>query len=411
MQLCQCYSFLGDARGVATELLDLVASGTREGDGSGGGSDVDAQGTAEAEVAVLTAYQAALDLVDNGNQQFLIAVHDLLPSGEEKSADAAAAAATEASAVEDDGEGGDDAAETSATATAASDAPAAAAAAASSATPLSAAAQVHVTKLRDILVGTFVHDIYLEFLLSSDKADQLLLKRIREKLTAKARRFNSVLHTGLVLCNAFMHAGTLKDDFLRWKETQAWLPKLKNWSQFTAVAANGVLHRRHIRGGKSMKVLDEFLAADGNTKGGACYALGLIHAGLSRADKGAALKYLTDTIDATPFAFPDNAASKNIPELHGAILGTGLAAMGTHDRALFSKLYELATGGQDNADVGEAMGYALGLIMLGSGDITLASEELMKVAVESPHEKITRSFSFAAALVMYGQEEVRQSAE
>ena len=80
--------------------------------------------------------------------------------------------------------------------------------------------------------------------------------------------------------------------------------------------------------------------------------------------------------------------------------------MGTHDRALFSKLYELATGGQDNADVGEAMGYALGLIMLGSGDIALASEELMKVAVESPHEKVTRAFSFAAALVMYGQEEV-----
>jgi hypothetical protein len=59
---------------------------------------------------------------------------------------------------------------------------------------------------------------------------------------------------------------------------------------------------------------------------------------------------------------------------------------------------------QDNATAGEAAGYAMGLVMLGTAS-EKALEEMMSYARETQHEKIIRSLAVGIAFVMYGQRE------
>jgi 26S proteasome regulatory subunit N2 len=59
---------------------------------------------------------------------------------------------------------------------------------------------------------------------------------------------------------------------------------------------------------------------------------------------------------------------------------------------------------QDNATAGEAAGYAMGLVMLGSAS-EKALEEMLSYARETQHEKIIRSLAVGLALVMYRQRE------
>lgn len=58
----------------------------------------------------------------------------------------------------------------------------------------------------------------------------------------------------------------------------------------------------------------------------------------------------------------------------------------------------------DSAIIGEAAGYSLGMVMLGSADET-AIEEMITHANDSKHEKIIRALSISLALIMYGKEE------
>ena len=51
----------------------------------------------------------------------------------------------------------------------------------------------------------------------------------------------SVTHSAVVLANAFMHAGTTVDTFLR--ENLDWLSRATNWAKFSATAGLGVIHR------------------------------------------------------------------------------------------------------------------------------------------------------------------------
>ncbi len=59
---------------------------------------------------------------------------------------------------------------------------------------------------------------------------------------------------------------------------------------------------------------------------------------------------------------------------------------------------------QDNATAGEAAGYAMGLVMLGTAS-EKALDEMMSYAHETQHEKIIRSLAVGIAFVMYGQRE------
>jgi hypothetical protein len=72
----------------------------------------------------------------------------------------------------------------------------------------------------------------------------------------------------------------------------------------------------------------------------------------------------------------------------------------------FSDVYDLLreTLFMDSAIAGEASGYAMGLVMLGTAS-PKAFEEMIQYAHETQHEKIIRGLAMGIAFLMYGKEE------
>ena len=58
----------------------------------------------------------------------------------------------------------------------------------------------------------------------------------------------------------------------------------------------------------------------------------------------------------------------------------------------------------DSAVAGEAAGYAMGLVMLGTGS-KKALDEMLQYAHETQHEKIIRGLGMGMAFLMYGKQE------
>lgn len=190
-----------------------------------------------------------------------------------------------------------------------------------------------------------------------------------------------------------MHAGTTSDLFLR--ENLEWLGLASNWSKFSATAGLGVIHKGYFEQG--MTILGPYLPQSGGesgiqgaaySEGGALYALGLINAGCGSGVSS----YLRDTL---------KAAQGEVVQ-HGAALGLGVAGMGSKSAEAFEDLKTVLF--MDSAVAGEASGYAMGLIMLG----TAASEhvqEMLVYARETQHEKIIRGLAVGVAFIYYGRQE------
>lgn len=134
---------------------------------------------------------------------------------------------------------------------------------------------------------------------------------------------NSIYHSAVSVTNAFAHAGTASDTFLR--NNLDWLAKATNWSKFTATAALGVIHKGNLE--QAQSILQPYLpraegappsaSASVYSEGGALYALGLIS-----ANHGAAsiLDYLRRCLKAST-------AGEVVQ--HGAALGLGMSALGS----------------------------------------------------------------------------------
>lgn len=192
-----------------------------------------------------------------------------------------------------------------------------------------------------------------------------------------------------------MHAGTTSDVFLR--ENLEWLGMATNWAKFSATAALGVIHKGYFQEG--MNILGPYLPQNGAesqiqgaaySEGGALYALGLINAGCGGGQT--VENYLRETLK--------NAQGEIVQ--HGAALGLGIAGMGGRSSDAYDDLKE--TLFSDSAVAGEAAGYAMGLVMLGSASQTCA-EEMITYARETQHEKIIRGLAMALAFVFYGRQE------
>ena len=204
---------------------------------------------------------------------------------------------------------------------------------------------------------------------------------------------SSIYHTALTLQNAFMHAGTTSDIFLR--ENLEWLGLASNWSKFSATAGLGVIHKGFFQQG--LTILGPYLPQSAGesglqgaaySEGGALYALGLINAGCGSSVS----PYLRDTL---------KAAQGEVVQ-HGAALGLGVAGMGSKSLDAFEDLKTVLF--TDSAVAGEASGYAMGLIMLG----TAAAEpvrEMLVYARETQHEKIIRGLAIGVAFIYYGRQE------
>ncbi|KAL0951329.1 hypothetical protein HGRIS_008034 [Hohenbuehelia grisea] len=244
-------------------------------------------------------------------------------------------------------------------------------------------------KLRSILTGQESVKLYREFLKRNNHVDLLILKNTKESLEPRS----SIYHTALTLQNAFMHSGTTSDVFLR--ENLEWLGLASNWAKFSATAGLGVIHKGYFEEG--MTILGPYLPRQNGesgmqgaaySEGGALYALGLINAGCGSSVTG----YLRDTL---------KVASGEIVQ-HGAALGLGVAGMGSSSLEAFEDLKNVLF--MDSAVAGEASGYAMGLIMLG----TAAAEpvkEMLQYARETQHEKIIRGLAVGVAFIYYGRQE------
>lgn len=314
-------------------------------------------------ISTANAYQIAFDLYDNGTQEFLGKVLDALPSGqppkkkEEGTEDGEESESLLKNQQEDPEE------------------------------ELSEDVAKIYRNIRSILDGSKTIRLNLEFLYRNNHTDLSILNRVRDSLEGR----NSIFHTAVTFCNAFMNQGTTNDKFFR--DNLEWLGKAVNWSKFTATAALGVIHRGNLS--QSRKLLEPYLPRQGGlssgsifSQGGALYAYGLIH-----ANHGAdALDFLKTQFDQ---------AEEEVVQ-HGGALGLGIAGMATGDSDIFEKLKGVLF--QDSALNGEAVGVAMGLIMLGTGNVN-ALEDMITYAHDTTHEKIVRGVAMGMALIMYGRQE------
>ncbi|KAK4034319.1 armadillo-type protein [Parachaetomium inaequale] len=342
--IAKCVVYLDSDEEASSLLLQLITKGDNN--------------------AVAIAYQIAFDLYDNGTQEFLAKVIKSLPSGElRKKAEAEKAgegAADSEPLIENEESSEEELPEE--------------------------VAKVY-RNIRSILDGSTTIKLNLEFLYRNNHTDLSILNKVRDSLEAR----NSIFHTAVTFCNAFMNAGTTHDKFFR--DNLEWLGKAVNWSKFTATAALGVIHRGNIS--QSRKLLEPYLPKQGGvssgsifSQGGALYAYGLIH-----ANHGAeALDYLR-----TMF----NAADEEVIQ-HGGALGLGIAGMACGNEQIYEELTKVLFA--DSALNGEAVGLAVGLIMLGTGNAK-ALETMFTYAHETSHEKIVRGCALGMALIMYGRQE------
>lgn len=315
------------------------------------------------QASTAVAYQIAFDLHDNGTQEFLAKVQKSLPT--EKKPEEPIAEESEqllGELKEQAGEtqsNGDD----------------------------FAPKQLEIFKnIRSILDGSMSIRLNLEFLYRNNHTDLSILNKVRDSLEGR----NSIFHTAVTFCNAFMNQGTTNDKFFR--DNLEWLGKAINWSKFSATAALGVIHRGNLS--QCRKLLEPYLPRPGAlagsyySQGGALYAYGLIY-----ANHGAeALEYLRQQF---------NDATEEVVQ-HGGALGLGLAGMATGSEEIYDNLKSVLY--TDSALNGEAVGLAMGLIMLGTGNIK-ALEDMIQYAHDTQHEKIVRGLALGMALIMFGRQE------
>ncbi|KJZ75388.1 hypothetical protein HIM_05314 [Hirsutella minnesotensis 3608] len=343
--IARCVVYLNSDEEASRMLRTLVSNGDR--------------------TSLANAYQIAFDLYDNGTQEFLGKVLASLPSGKQIKKEEGVD--TDDKPKESDALLGDQ-----------QEAP-------EDELPDNIAKAYR--NIRSILDGSKTIRLNLEFLYRNNHTDLSILNKVRDSLEGR----NSIFHTAVTFCNAFMNQGTTNDKFFR--DNLEWLGKAVNWSKFTATAALGVIHRGNLS--QSRKLLEPYLPRQGGlssgsifSQGGALYAYGLIH-----ANHGAdALDYLK-----TQFS----QAEEEVVQ-HGGALGLGIAGMATGDGEIFEKLKEILF--QDSALNGEAVGLSMGLIMLGTGNVK-ALEDMITYAHETTHEKIVRGVAIGMALIMYGRQE------
>jgi len=348
----------------------------------------------------LVAYQIAFDLMEIQDQKFVRDLLDKLPGP---------AAVENTDTVDGDGDG-------------------------ANANPAPASEfDDRLSVLLAVLKEGKAQAVYLDFLYQNNKTDLLILRTVKNTLSAGRR--NSVLHNATVIMHAYLQAGTTVDNFITEAKNSKWLELASNWARFSATAAYGVIHKGNVTSSKN--ILKQFLPSNESpgtssggayAEGGSLYAMGLIHAldGSHSKTGSEALKYLNNAqIDAQklhqamgPGDMGGIATKGWEPLEHGACLGMGLVGMASgdimmkdqnnNDIPITELLMDVVL--RDDAVAGEAAAYAIGMTCLGGG---LQHEDvvgrMLDVAIgQTKHEKLIRALAMGVAMIMYGQEEVAQ---
>ncbi|CAK1354092.1 unnamed protein product [Cercospora beticola] len=334
------------------------------------------------------AYQLSFDLYENGTQEFLQKVMDELPEEDtdetQQNGDAVRPSTPHPNQSEEATESDQLLSELNDSA----GAPQTSTVVTSRTRPKDDTQSKAFKSIRSILRGTTSIELNMEFLYRQARTDRAILNKIRDSLEAR----NSIFHTSVTFANAFMNAGTTVDSFFR--DNLEWLGKAVNWSKFTATAALGVIHRGNINNGQ--KLLEPYLPKEnaqtsaGSTysQGGSLYALGLIYT-----------NHGTNVLDYLRRQF--KATQEEVVQ-HGGALGLGTAGMATGSEEIYEELKNVLYA--DSAINGEAVGLAMGLVMLGTGNLR-ALDDMIQYAHDTQHEKIVRGLALGVALIMYGRQE------
>ena len=241
-----------------------------------------------------------------------------------------------------------------------------------------------IENLEKILTGEISREIVLKTLKKFNHFDL----KSQEELMKSVEKGGSIENLGVILTNSFSNSHTGNDEFI--KKNMAFVTKATNWARFVATASLGVINMGNIK--NSRTVMRDYLPGGSNSRsiyciGGAYYAIGLIHAGTNDQE---IMAFFNEAISG-----PGN--NKEAIQ-HGIYLGMGLVAMATHDQDLYERVREGIYS--DDALIGEAAGYAVGLIMVGSKDPG-AIDDLLKYVHDTQHEKIIRAIAIALALIVY----------
>ncbi|KAL4984048.1 armadillo-type protein [Aspergillus falconensis] len=324
--------------------------------------------------SLAVAYQISFDLYDNSTQEFLQKVHqeisELVPEKGEDSQAKEEEEPKESDALLDNQSSS---------------------IGANADSKVTAEARTALKNILDILDGIKTIQLNMEFLHRNSRVDIAILNKLRDTLEPR----NSIFHSAITISNGFMYAGTAQDKFFR--DNLEWLGKAVNWSKFTATAALGVIHRGNLSQGQ--RLLQPYLPKEnsidgvGNSgslysQGGSLYALGLIYANHG----GMAVDYIRDQF---------KKATEEVIQ-HGGALGLGVAGMATGDEGIYDDLRNVLY--TDSALNGEAVGLAMGLVMLGTGNMKVL-EDMIQYAHDTQHEKIVRGLAMGMALIMYGRQE------
>jgi len=243
-------------------------------------------------------------------------------------------------------------------------------------------------RLVQILTGEISDDIILKILYNQSNHDFVILKNIKDAIPGQIGSLNM----SVAAANALMCCGTTIDQFLR--DNLKWLSKFRNFDKFLSIAFMGMIHKGHVREGKS--VLQAYLPpAEGPIAGGgALYALGLIHANNCE-------------YEIREYMFQQLLDSESNEILrHGAILGNALISIGSQDMRLFGELQKILEAGA--AVPGSGAGYAIGLTMAGTMN-EQAVNALRQYATEDTEkksEKVIRGACVGLALCFFAQEEM-----
>ncbi|KAK5195258.1 proteasome regulatory particle base subunit [Exophiala xenobiotica] len=331
--------------------------------------------------SLAVAYQISFDLYDNSTQEFLQKVREELSERVSKEEPSSGSDAQNPDKMEEDK--AEDQLQQELQDSAGAPAP-------SKPSQLSKPEQQDsVKKIKDILDGLTSIHLNIEFLHKANRVDYSILTKVKDSLEARY----SIYHTAVTLSAGFMHAKTATDSFFR--KNLEWLGKAVNWSKFTATAVFGVIHQGNIN--QVQRLLSPYLPKAGGvsgshdspySQGGSLYAYGLMCAN----HKGKAVDFLREKF---------KEATEEVVQ-HGGALGLGVAGMASGDESVFEDLRTVLWA--DSAINGEAVGLAMGLVMLGSGN-TKVLADMIQHAHDTQHDKIVRGLAVGMALIMYGRQE------
>ena len=234
--------------------------------------------------------------------------------------------------------------------------------------------------LEEVLNGDLKSRVVNQFMSQNNNVDFHFFKELGKRWISK----NSTLNNSFGIMYSFALLGT--KDITLFAEFKKKLEKVKNWSLFTLVSSLGLIFPFSDISLKLKELtIDE---ASDFSNGGRLYAQGLSFFGkkLNEEDLHIHLENLSKK-------------DKKEGTLHGTALLLGLRHVLSNSDIISEKLITHLYG--EKANIGEASGYALGLIKATHFD-TQVVETLINISRNNPHDRIARSMMCSLGLLALG---------